>query len=69
MLAIAGLGNPENFFKLIEDNNLKIEDKLIFPDHHQFTENEMKKIVNEAESKDYQIIMTEKTIIKFTNLN
>ncbi len=64
LLAIAGIGNPENFFKLIEDNNLKIEDKLIFPDHHQFTENEMKKIVNEAESKDYQIIMTEKDYYK-----
>ena len=24
LLALAGIGNPENFFKLIEDNNLKI---------------------------------------------
>ncbi len=64
LLAIAGIGNPENFFKLIEDNNLKIEDKLIFPDHHRFTEDEIKKIVNKAQSKDYQIIMTEKDYYK-----
>ena len=25
LLAIAGIGNPENFFQLIENNNLKID--------------------------------------------
>ena len=36
LLAIAGIGNPENFLQLIEENKLRVEEKLIFPDHHIF---------------------------------
>ena len=38
LLAIAGIGNPENFFNLIENNNLKINEKIIFPDHYNYTQ-------------------------------
>ena len=33
LLAVAGIANPNNFFELLEKNNLQIEKKLIFPDH------------------------------------
>ena len=58
LLAIAGIGNPENFFKLIENNKLKIEKKLIFPDHYVFSESEIKKIIRDAENNNYHIIIT-----------
>ena len=69
LLAIAGIGNPENFFQLIKENNLKIEKELIFPDHYQFTKNEIKNIVREAKNKNYQIIMTEKDYFKVKNFD
>jgi tetraacyldisaccharide 4'-kinase len=64
LYAVAGIGNPENFFQLIEDNNLKIKKKLVFPDHYKFSRNEIKKIVDEARLKNYQVIMTEKDYFK-----
>ena len=64
LLAIAGIGNPENFFKLIEKNKLKLEKKIIFPDHYEFSKNEIQNIVDVATSKNYQIIMTEKDYFK-----
>ena len=64
LLAIAGIGNPENFFKLIEKNKLKLEKKIIFPDHYEFSRNEIQNIVDEATSKNCQIIMTEKDYFK-----
>lgn len=64
LYAIAGIGNPQNFFKLIEDNNLKIFKKLIFPDHYRFSKDEIKNIISEAESNNYQVIMTEKDYFK-----
>ena len=67
LLAIAGIGNPENFFHLLEKNNLKIYKKIIFPDHYKFSENEIQNIINEAKTKDYQIIMTEKDYFKINN--
>ena len=69
LLAIAGIGNPENFFKLIENNKLKIEKKLIFPDHYVFSESEIKKIIRDAENNNYQIIMTEKDYFKLKHFN
>ena len=32
LLAFAGIGNPENFFELLDKNKLLVEKKLIFPD-------------------------------------
>tara|TARA_B100001057_G_C22832905_1_gene944111 strand:+ start:716 stop:1657 length:942 start_codon:yes stop_codon:yes gene_type:complete len=64
LLAIAGIGNPENFFKLIKENNLSIKKKLIFPDHYIFQKNQIQKIVDEAKRKNYQIVMTEKDYFK-----
>ena len=64
LLAIAGIGNPENFFQLLENNNLIIEKKLIFPDHYNFSKTEVQNIVDEAEKKNYQVIMTEKDYFK-----
>ena len=64
LLAIAGIGNPENFFQTIEKNNLDISKKIIFPDHYEFSRNEIQNIIDEAKSNNYQIIMTEKDYFK-----
>ena len=69
LLAIAGIGNPENFFKLLKENDLNIEKKLIFPDHYEFTKAEIKSIVEDAKNKNLQIIMTEKDYYKIENFN
>tara|TARA_B100000575_G_C23108718_1_gene640184 strand:- start:493 stop:1431 length:939 start_codon:yes stop_codon:yes gene_type:complete len=64
LLAIAGIGNPDNFFNLMTKNNLDIRKKIIFPDHYKFHENEINNICNYAYRKDYQIITTEKDFNK-----
>jgi tetraacyldisaccharide 4'-kinase len=69
ILALAGIGNPDNFFQLIEENNLNIEKKLIFPDHYQFTKSELENIVEEANNKNYQIVTTEKDYFKVKNFD
>jgi tetraacyldisaccharide 4'-kinase len=67
LFAIAGIGNPKNFFKLLEENNLDVYEKLIFPDHYQFSKDEMIKIIENAKNKDCQIIMTEKDYYKIND--
>lgn len=64
LLALAGIANPENFFKLLEENNLTIEEKLSFPDHHRFNEKEIQNIINKAKLKNLKIIVTEKDFFK-----
>ncbi len=69
LFAIAGIGNPENFFQLIEKYNLKIYKKKIFPDHYKFSKNEIQNIIEEAEDAGCQVIMTEKDYFKINNYN
>ena len=64
LLAIAGIGNPENFFRILKENSLDIKEQLIFPDHYQFTKAEFKEIAENAKEKNYQIITTEKDFYK-----
>ncbi len=64
LLVIAGIANPENFLRLLEESNLKIEKKLIFPDHYKFSKNQIQNILEEAKKNDYQVLMTEKDYFK-----
>ena len=64
LLAITGIGNPNNFFELIEKYNLKIDKKLIYPDHHAFSKTDINYITNLSKENNYQVIMTEKDYFK-----
>ena len=69
LLALAGIANPENFFNLLEKNNLTIREKLIFPDHYKFDKSEIQNIIAKAEKNNLKIVMTEKDFFKINNFN
>ncbi|QBN18099.1 tetraacyldisaccharide 4'-kinase [Flavobacterium nackdongense] len=58
-LLLAGIAKPEPFFKYLENTN---DEKLVFPDHHHFTENDLLAIRNKAQNKI--IITTEKDYVR-----
>ncbi len=63
-LALAGVANPENFFNLLEKNDIKIKKKIIVPDHYQFKKKEIEKIIKNADEDKLKVIMTEKDYFK-----
>ena len=60
LLAFAGIGNPDNFFNLLEKNKLKIQKKIPFPDHYKYSIKELNNLINYAEKNNLEIITTEK---------
>ena len=68
-MAVAGIGNPDNFFELLHDNDLHVYEKLIFPDHHKFSKPDISKIIDISAKKKLKIIMTEKDFYKIKDLN
>ena len=60
LFVFAGIGNPENFFKLLENNNIKIHRKFKFPDHYILSKKELLNIIDEANKNNCQILTTEK---------
>ena len=69
LLAVAGIANPSNFFNLLVSEGLNIEKKMIFPDHYQFKKSEIFNIVEYANEKGLQIVMTEKDFFKVKKFN
>ena len=45
ILAFAGIGNPENFFDLLKENNINAEKKISFPDHYNYSKKELDKLL------------------------
>ena len=58
IVVVTGIGNPERFFELLSSLNLQFNKKVIFNDHHLFSESDFK------DYDDMDIIMTEKDAVK-----
>ncbi len=55
--ALAGIGNPERFFGMLESAGVKIT-RHAFPDHHPFSPEELESFA------DHTVLMTEKDAVK-----
>jgi len=60
LFAFAGIGNPSNFFKLLDDNSLNVHTKLAFPDHYKFSKSEIQKMIDESFKNNLELVTTEK---------
>ena len=59
-LAFAGIGNPENFFNLLENEGLQIKKRISFPDHYSFSDKDIMNLFEMAKKENLNLITTEK---------
>jgi len=64
--AFAGIGNPENFFDLLNDNKLNIVETIKFSDHHQYTEKELENLLTKMKENETILITTEKDYFRIS---
>ncbi len=69
LLAFAGIGNPDNFFDLLENNNLKIIKKIAFPDHYNYSLKELNELINFSQKNNLKLITTEKDFFRIKHYN
>ena len=62
--AFAGIGNPENFFTLLKDNNINVVKEIKFPDHYNYTKNELENIITETKKNSEILVTTEKDYMR-----
>jgi tetraacyldisaccharide 4'-kinase len=68
-LAFGGLGNPESFFTLLEQNHIKVTGSHAFPDHGRYTQSDIHDIERQArESSSDALITTAKDAVKLADL-
>tara|TARA_B110000305_G_scaffold192692_1_gene216001 strand:+ start:503 stop:1444 length:942 start_codon:yes stop_codon:yes gene_type:complete len=63
-VVFSGIGNPESFKQTLINNNIKISKKIIFPDHHKYTQKDIDHIRFQARQLNSKILTTEKDYIK-----
>ena len=68
-LIFSGLGNPEEYERTLKKYKFKIKEKFVFPDHHKFSNSEIKKIKKIAKNNKFEIITTEKDYFRLNNNN
>ena len=64
VLAFAGIGNPINFFDILNNNGFIVKKRISFPDHYKYNKEELKKIINESKKNKLEIITTEKDYLR-----
>ena len=68
LIAFAGIGSPDNFFNILEENNLDVRKKISFPDHYQYKKKDIDSLIEVTKESDYSLITTEKDFFRIKDL-
>ena len=68
-LVFSGIGNPKNFMNILNKNNFKIIDQIIFSDHYNYKQEDIDFIKNRAKKINAEIITTEKDFVKISEFD
>lgn len=60
---VSGIGSPENFINTVLSLELKIKEKVIFTDHHKYSDSEIFDVVNNLKDNE-KVITTAKDAVK-----
>ncbi len=68
-IIFSGIGNHETFSAMLKNYGLTVIKELQFPDHYQYTKNDIDQILYQAKNLNCKIITTEKDFERMDNLN
>ena len=63
-LIFSGIGNPSDFKDILVENKFNVAREMVFPDHYDYSLNDLEKIQNIAKNENLKIITTEKDFMK-----
>ena len=64
VIAFAGIGKPQKFYKMLTDSGVKITDKINFPDHYLYTAEDVAMLKRLGKIKKLPILTTMKDYVK-----
>ena len=64
VLAFAGIGDPEKFFRTAADAGIAISERCVFPDHHRFGAEDAGELIMRAEHSGLALLSTEKDLAR-----
>jgi len=67
VLAFAGIGDPNRFFRTLRASGLEVVRERAFGDHHPFSENEIAELIAQARADALTLVTTEKDMVRLRN--
>ena len=67
LLAFCGLANSNKFYETLEENGFNVKSTKSFPDHYEYKNRDVDKLISEANSKKLKLITTEKDYVKIND--
>ena len=64
VLAFAGIGDPEKFFRTVEDTGAEIVHRTAFDDHHVYDRDAIDELLARADKDDLTLVTTEKDVAR-----
>jgi len=66
VVAFAGIGRPQKFFKSLLNVGIDVIETVEFPDHHKFSQDDIMKLVELAADKDAALVTTRKDYVRLS---
>ena len=64
MIAFAGIGRPEKFFRMLSAHGAELIGTVTFGDHHLFSESELRQLKDQARAARAVLMTTEKDFVR-----
>lgn len=64
LFAFAGIGRPAKFFASLKDLGYQVKRTREFPDHHAYSEADVRALLTEAEEDGLQLVTTSKDMVR-----
>jgi len=69
-LIVCGIARPYSFFGVLEQNNIDFTNKMIFPDHKDYTDKEIQAIRKQFyDTNAFSVLTTQKDAVKFSKFS
>jgi len=67
LLAFSGIARPQSFIDMLKACGLRVIDSVVFPDHHRYTADDMRRLAERLRTSTAQaFVTTEKDAVKIT---
>lgn len=68
VLAFAGIGDPQRFFRTLRHSGIDVAAEKAFADHHPYTSGEIDALLAEAKRDGLTLVTTEKDVVKLRDM-
>lgn len=69
VIALTAIASPESFYRLLESYGANLVEKVSFPDHYFFTQEDLNELLFKCSQEDAIIVTSEKDIVKIKRVS